>query len=36
VKKEIEGEARKWIEMGATTYVGLCKSYRGGDYKVIE
>ena len=35
VKKEIEGDARKWIEMGASTYVELCKSYRGGDYKII-
>jgi len=36
VKKEIEGEARKWIEMGATTYTGLCKSYLGGDYKIVD
>jgi len=35
VKKEIEGEALKWIQMGADTYVGLCRSYLGGDYKVI-
>ena len=35
VKKEIEGEALKWIKMGADTYVGLCRSYLGGDYKII-
>jgi carbonic anhydrase/acetyltransferase-like protein (isoleucine patch superfamily) len=35
VKKVIEGEALKWIKMGADTYVGLCRSYRGGDYKII-
>jgi carbonic anhydrase/acetyltransferase-like protein (isoleucine patch superfamily) len=35
VKKEITGEALHWIKMGSTTYVNLCRSYRGGDYKVI-
>jgi len=35
VKKEISGEALNWIRMGSATYVGLCKAYLGGDYKVI-
>ena len=35
VKKEIEGEALKWIKMGASTYVELCRSYLGGDYKIV-
>lgn len=35
VKKEISGEALNWIKMGSSTYVGLCKSYLGGDYKII-
>jgi carbonic anhydrase/acetyltransferase-like protein (isoleucine patch superfamily) len=35
VKKEIEGEALKWIKMAAGTYVDLCRSYLGGDYKVV-
>ena len=35
VKKEIEGEALKWIRMGASTYVELCRSYLGGDYKIV-
>ena len=35
VKKEIEGEALKWIKMAAATYVELCRSYLGGDYKVV-
>ena len=35
VKKEITGEALHWIKMGSSTYVNLCKSYRGGDYKII-
>jgi len=35
VKKELAGEALHWIKMGSSTYVNLCKSYKGGDYKVI-
>jgi carbonic anhydrase/acetyltransferase-like protein (isoleucine patch superfamily) len=35
VKKEIGGEALNWIKMGSATYVNLCRSYLGGDYKVI-
>lgn len=35
VKKEIAGEARKWIDMAPSAYVGLTQSYLGGDYKVI-
>ena len=35
VKKEISGDALHWIRMGSSTYVGLCKSYLRGDYKVI-
>lgn len=35
VKKEIEGEALKWIKMAASTYVELGRSYLGGDYKIV-
>ena len=35
VKKELAGEALHWIKMGSSTYVNLCKSYMGGDYKII-
>lgn len=35
VKKELAGEALHWIKMGSSTYVNLCKSYMGGDYRVI-
>lgn len=35
VKKEIGGEALNWIKMGSSTYVSLCRSYSGGDYKII-
>jgi carbonic anhydrase/acetyltransferase-like protein (isoleucine patch superfamily) len=35
VKKELAGEALHWIKMGSSTYVNLCKSYLGGDFKVI-
>jgi carbonic anhydrase/acetyltransferase-like protein (isoleucine patch superfamily) len=35
VKKELAGEALHWIKMGSATYVNLCRSYLGGDYKVI-
>lgn len=35
VKKDLGGEALNWIKMGSSTYVGLCRSYLGGDYKVI-
>jgi carbonic anhydrase/acetyltransferase-like protein (isoleucine patch superfamily) len=35
VKKELAGEALHWIKMGSSTYVNLCKSYKGGDYRVI-
>lgn len=35
VKKEITGEALHWIKMGSTTYVNLCRSYKGGDFKII-
>jgi carbonic anhydrase/acetyltransferase-like protein (isoleucine patch superfamily) len=35
VKKEISGEALNWIKMGSTTYTNLCRSYLGGDYKII-
>jgi carbonic anhydrase/acetyltransferase-like protein (isoleucine patch superfamily) len=35
VKKELAGEALHWIKMGSSTYVSLCKSYMGGDYKII-
>jgi carbonic anhydrase/acetyltransferase-like protein (isoleucine patch superfamily) len=36
VKKEISGEALNWIKMGSATYVNLCRSYLGGDYKIIS
>jgi len=36
VKKELGGEALHWIEMGSSTYINLCRSYLGGDYKVID
>jgi carbonic anhydrase/acetyltransferase-like protein (isoleucine patch superfamily) len=35
VKKELAGEALHWIKMGSSTYVNLCRSYLGGDYKVL-
>lgn len=35
VKKEISGEALNWIKMGSSTYVGLGRSYLGGDYKIL-
>ena len=35
VKKEIGGEALNWIKMGSSTYTELCRSYLGGDYKVV-
>ena len=35
VKKEIGGEALKWIRMGSSTYRELCRSYLGGDCKVV-
>jgi carbonic anhydrase/acetyltransferase-like protein (isoleucine patch superfamily) len=35
VKKEIGGEALNWIKMGSSTYLELCRSYLGGDYKVV-
>ena len=35
VKKEISGAALNWIKMGSDTYIGLCRSYLGGDYKII-
>lgn len=35
VKKEISGETLNWIKMGSSTYVGLCRNYLGGDYKII-
>ncbi|MGE5820370.1 MAG: gamma carbonic anhydrase family protein [Deltaproteobacteria bacterium] len=35
VKKEISGAALNWIRMGSATYIGLCRSYLGGDYKII-
>lgn len=35
VKKEISGETLKWIQMGSSTYVQLCRNYLGGDYKII-
>ncbi len=35
IKKEISGEALNWIKMGSSTYVGLGRSYLGGDYKII-
>ena len=35
VKKELAGEALHWIKMGSSTYVNLCKSYLGGDFKII-
>ncbi len=36
VKKELGGDALKWIQMGSSTYVNLCRSYLGGDYKILE
>ncbi|HKA31613.1 MAG TPA: gamma carbonic anhydrase family protein [Candidatus Binatia bacterium] len=36
VKKEIGGEALNWIKMGSATYQALCRSYLGGDYKIVE
>ena len=35
VKKEISGAALNWIKMGSETYIGLCRSYLAGDYKII-
>lgn len=35
VKKELSGEALNWIKMGSSTYVNLCRSYLGGDYKIV-
>lgn len=35
IKKEISGAALNWIKMGASTYIGLGRSYLGGDYKII-
>jgi carbonic anhydrase/acetyltransferase-like protein (isoleucine patch superfamily) len=35
VKKSIEGEARKWIDMAPSAYAELCQSYLGGDFKII-
>jgi carbonic anhydrase/acetyltransferase-like protein (isoleucine patch superfamily) len=35
VKKEISGAALNWIRMGSETYIGLCRSYLAGDYKII-
>jgi hypothetical protein len=35
IKKELAGEALHWIKMGSATYVNLCRSYLGGDYKVV-
>lgn len=35
VKKEISGAALNWIKMGSDTYIGLCRSYLAGDYKII-
>jgi len=35
VKKEISGAALNWIQMGSSTYIGLCRNYLGGDYKII-
>jgi len=35
VKKELAGEALHWIKMGSSTYVNLCRSYLGGDYRVL-
>lgn len=35
VKKELSGEALKWIRVGSSTYVNLCRSYLAGDYKTI-
>ncbi len=36
VKKEIGGEALNWIKMGSSTYANLCRSYLGGDYKILS
>ena len=35
VKKELSGEALKWIQMGSSTYINLCRNYLGGDYRII-
>ena len=35
VKKELAGEALSWIKMGSSTYMNLCRSYLGGEYKII-
>src|SRR5512142_1130332 len=35
VKKEISGAALNWIKMGSETYIGLCRSYLAGEYKII-
>jgi len=35
VKKELSGAALNWIKMGSSTYIGLCRNYLGGDYKII-
>ena len=35
VKKALSGEALNWIKIGSSTYVNLCRSYLGGDYRII-
>lgn len=35
VKKDLGGETLKWIQMGSSAYVNLCRNYLGGDYKII-
>ena len=36
VKKEIEGEALNWIQLGSSAYTALCRRYLGGGYRIIE
>jgi carbonic anhydrase/acetyltransferase-like protein (isoleucine patch superfamily) len=35
IKKEIGGDALSWIESGSSGYIALCRSYLGGDYKIV-
>ncbi len=36
VKKQLSGDALKWIQTGSSTYINLCRTYLGGNYRIIE
>ena len=36
VKKQLSGDALKWIQTGSSIYVSLCRTYLGGNYRIIE